>query len=396
MKILHTSDWHIGQIFNFHYDRQEEHQFFFNNLKEIIFDEKPDLLLISGDVYDKSTPSSSSMRFFSDNLFEIVDENPNMAVIITAGNHDSGMRIETDQEVWKRHNTYFVGSVEREDDEYVFDKHIIEIKDKCLVAAVPYLQSYYNDFYNLILDEIEKRNSSNLPVVLMGHTTIGNSIFDSHEQTSYNGRITVGGIDSINLADVSDKYDYFALGHIHTPQTLGNGKARYCGSPVQINFKENFTHSVTIVELDKHGENPEIREIVVPQLRKFHTLPPKPMPIEEALAYIKENLPNDSGYFQANFLSDGFIPADTESRIRKIIEKNPDLLYCEFKYTTQQNDDTQNLEKKDFGLSEFKEQDPLDIARRYYSEFFNGQLDDTLVGLLHDVIEEVRNENAEH
>lgn len=394
MKILHTSDWHIGQTFNFHYDRQEEHQFFIDYLKTVIAVEQPDVFLLSGDVYDKGTPSSASMRFFFDNLFDIVEANPEMVTVITAGNHDSGMRIETDQEVWKRHNTHFVGSVERVDDNYLFDKHIIEVAGKGYIAAVPYLQSYYNDFYNRILFEIEKRNVDAMPVVLMGHTTLGNSIFDSHEHTTVNGRLSVGGIDSIGLDEIVEKYDYFALGHIHTPQTLSNGKARYCGSPVQMNFKENFQHSVSVVEVERCGEMPVVREIPVPQLMKFFTLPPKPQPLDETLAYLSENLPTGRGYVQANILADGFVPADTEVRIRKILESNANLLYCDFKVTdSRERQDAFSM--PDFGLAEFKSQEPVEIARQYYAETQNASLDETLVDLLKTVVDEVRNESKD-
>ena len=158
MKIIHTSDWHIGQLFNFHYDRQLEHQFFFDQLKKIIKEEKPDALIVSGDIYDKSTPANSSMRFFFDNLLKIVEVDKDMTIVITAGNHDSSSRLETDQGVWKLHNCHFVGSIERDNDQYLFDKHIIKVGDKGFIVAVPYLQNYYNDLYNLILKDVEKRN----------------------------------------------------------------------------------------------------------------------------------------------------------------------------------------------------------------------------------------------
>ncbi|MDY6346920.1 MAG: exonuclease subunit SbcD [Bacteroidales bacterium] len=391
MKILHTSDWHIGQIFNFHYDRQEEHQFFIDELKKIVSSEQPDVFLLCGDVYDKGTPSSASMRFFSDNLFEIVEANPGTVFVITAGNHDSGVRIEVDQEVWKRHNTYFVGSVERDGDNYLFDKHIIEVKDKGFIAAVPYLQSYYNDFYNLVLAEIEGRNTAALPVVLMGHTTIGNSIFDSHEHTTINGRISVGGIDSVGLGEIDDKYDYFALGHIHTPQTLSNGKARYCGSPVQMNFKESYRHSVSIVEMASRGAKPMIREVPLTASKNFYTIPYKPKPLDEALTVLGDNLPEEAGYVQLNILTDGFVPADTENRIRNILKKNDKLLYCDFKTTRVSEKDAATEFVPDFGLSEFKSQEPVDIARQYYAETQNASLDESLVELLKSVVDEVRN-----
>lgn len=392
MKIIHTSDWHIGQVFNFHYDRQEEHQFFFDQLKKIIEEESPDALLVSGDVFDKSTPGNTSMRFFYDNILELVKAAPDTTFVITSGNHDSSSRLETDNGVWKLHNAHLVGAVEREDDTYLFDKHIIELKDKGFIVAVPYLQGYNSDFYNLILDEVEKRNSDNLPVILMAHTTIGDSDFGSHETSNFNGLLSVGGINCLKLSAINDKYDYLALGHIHTPQTLANGKARYCGSPVQINFKESFQHSVSLVSVGEHGEKPVIKELPLKPLKRFYTIPANPKPLDEALKTLQLNLPEEPGYVQLNILADGPLLADTENRIRNVLESNKDLLYCEFKVTRPDNNTDDVRTMPDLSLSSFKEKDPVSIATNYFETVYKHEMDESLVKLLQSVVQEVRNE----
>ena len=394
MKVLHTSDWHIGQILNFHYDRQEEHQCFLDQLCRIVEQEHPDVLIVSGDIYDKSTPGNSSMRFLSDNLLRICDLAPEMPIVLTAGNHDSSSRIESMSGVWRRVNTHFIGAAERVGEEYQLDKHIIEILGKGWIAAVPYIPDYQNDLYNIILKEIHDRNTQNLPVVMMGHTTIGNAIFTAHETTTFSGRDIVGGINSMNINEIDDDYDYFALGHIHTPQTLSNGKARYCGSPVQLNFKEQFPHSVTMVTVENHGDMPQIDTVELEPLRRFYVIPEKPAPLEEALSYLDANLPDRQGYVQLNILSAERLPSDTENRIRDILSKGEGLLYCDYKCTRPAVDGKSVVEKPDFNLSEFREKDPFEIAERYYQETLQTEMDDTLKELLHNVIQEVREENA--
>ena len=394
MKVLHTSDWHIGQILNFHYDRQEEHQCFLDQLCRIVEQEHPDVLIVSGDIYDKNTPGNSSMRFLSDNLLRICDLAPEMPIVLTAGNHDSSSRIESMSGVWRRVNTHFIGAAERVGEEYQLDKHIIEILGKGWIAAVPYIPDYQNDLYNIILKEIHDRNTQNLPVVMMGHTTIGNAIFTAHETTTFSGRDIVGGINSMNINEIDDDYDYFALGHIHTPQTLSNGKARYCGSPVQLNFKEQFPHSVTMVTVENHGDMPQIDTVELEPLRRFYVIPEKPAPLEEALSYLDANLPDRQGYVQLNILSAERLPSDTENRIRDILSKGEGLLYCDYKCTRPAVDGKSVVEKPDFNLSEFREKDPFEIAERYYQETLQTEMDDTLKELLHNVIQEVREENA--
>lgn len=394
MKLLHTSDWHIGQILNFHYDRQEEHQCFLDQLCRIVEQERPDVLIMSGDIYDKNTPGNSSMRFLSDNLLRICDLAPDMPIVLTAGNHDSSSRIESMSGVWRRVNTHFIGAVERVGEEYQLDKHIIEIPGKGWIAAVPYIPDYQNDLYNIILKEIHDRNTQNLPVILMGHTTIGNAIFTAHETTTFSGRDIVGGINSMNINEIDNDYDYFALGHIHTPQTLSNGKARYCGSPVQLNFKEQFPHSVTMVTVESHGDMPQIDTIELEPLRRFYVIPEKPAPLEEALSYLDAHLPEKQGYVQLNILSAERLPSDTENRIRDILSKGEGLLYCDYKCTRPAADGKSVVEKPEFNLSEFREKDPFEIAERYYQETLQTEMDDTLKELLHSVIQEVREENA--
>ncbi len=394
MKLLHTSDWHIGQILNFHYDRQEEHQCFLDQLCRIVEQERPDVLIVSGDIYDKNTPGNSSMRFLSDNLLRICDLAPDMPIVLTAGNHDSSSRIESMSGVWRRVNTHFIGAAERVGEEYQLDKHIIEIPGKGWIAAVPYIPDYQNDLYNIILKEIHDRNTQNLPVILMGHTTIGNAIFTAHETTTFSGRDIVGGINSMNINEIDNDYDYFALGHIHTPQTLSNGKARYCGSPVQLNFKEQFPHSVTMVTVESHGDMLQIDTIELEPLRRFYVIPEKPAPLEEALSYLDAHLPEKQGYVQLNILSAERLPSDTENRIRDILSKGEGLLYCDYKCTRPAADGKSVVEKPEFNLSEFREKDPFEIAERYYQETLQTEMDDTLKELLHSVIQEVREENA--
>lgn len=394
MKLLHTSDWHIGQILNFHYDRQEEHQCFLDQLCRIVEQERPDVLIVSGDIYDKNTPGNSSMRLLSDNLLRICDLAPDMPIVLTAGNHDSSSRIESMSGVWRRVNTHFIGAAERVGEEYQLDKHIIEIPGKGWIAAVPYIPDYQNDLYNIILKEIHDRNTQNLPVILMGHTTIGNAIFTAHETTTFSGRDIVGGINSMNINEIDNDYDYFALGHIHTPQTLSNGKARYCGSPVQLNFKEQFPHSVTMVTVENHGDMPQIDTIELEPLRRFYVIPEKPAPLEEALSYLDAHLPEKQGYVQLNILSAERLPSDTENRIRDILSKGEGLLYCDYKCTRPAADGKSVVEKPEFNLSEFREKDPFEIAERYYQETLQTEMDDTLKELLHSVIQEVREENA--
>ena len=126
MKIIHTSDWHLGQIFN-EYDRTPEHAAFFERLTSIIAKEKPDALIVSGDIYHNSTPSSSTQKLYTDAILEMKKACKEMTVIITAGNHDSPSRLEIDRNLWDYMGVKVIGSVSRREGMPDLEKHIIAI-----------------------------------------------------------------------------------------------------------------------------------------------------------------------------------------------------------------------------------------------------------------------------
>ena len=133
MKILHTSDWHLGHTI-YNYDRTEEQTDMLNQIVEIVNNEKPDLFLLCGDVYHTAQPSASVQTMFVNALMNIHNANPEMTIVITAGNHDSGSRHEIFSAALETMKIYTIGNLTKEN----FDKHIIEIPNKGYVIAIPY------------------------------------------------------------------------------------------------------------------------------------------------------------------------------------------------------------------------------------------------------------------
>ena len=130
IRILHTADWHIGQLFH-EYDRTYEHQQFLYWLLETLKEEQIDALLISGDVFDSSNPSAASIRMFYSFLNQSVKQNPDLQIIVTAGNHDSASRLESPKPLLESSNIHIVGVVEKNDDGRVdYAKICIPLKDK--------------------------------------------------------------------------------------------------------------------------------------------------------------------------------------------------------------------------------------------------------------------------
>ena len=114
MKILHTADWHIGQLF-YEYDRTHEHQQFLNWLVETLINEQVELLLISGDIFDLSNPSAASIKMFYSFLNQAVKGNPYLQIIVTAGNHDSAARLESPKPLLESSNIHIIGVIEKDE-----------------------------------------------------------------------------------------------------------------------------------------------------------------------------------------------------------------------------------------------------------------------------------------
>lgn len=404
MKIIHTSDWHLGQNF-YKYDRQEEHRHFFRQLETICKEENADALVVSGDIYHSSNPSSSVKKLFTEAVLSIHRAAPDMKIIITAGNHDSGSLLEAESALWQLANVFVIGGIYRKTqinlpDSVDLDRHIININDKGYVIAVPhsYSQNFpdltgdtaLQDRQGLFFQALQKRClelSSEKPVVMTAHLTVTGC--DRRDKISDNGiPDSIGGIDSADLKSFGVDYDYLALGHIHKPQNIGR-KARYCGSPLPLNFSETWEHSVSIVNLERHGELPEIYTRKLDVSLPVVTIPETPLPFEEVLEIIR-NLPdNIEAYLRVNVLSDDYLTPDCEIMINEALQDKKYRYCLIFRNRTERTDETSITQ--DIDIEKVKSLSPTEIAKLYFMEKEGRELDDNLVGLLDEIVKEIEN-----
>lgn len=294
-KILHTADLHIGQILYQNYDRCDEHLHFFKQLTQWCQEEKPDALLVSGDVFDIQQPSTATKKLFNEQFVQLQKALPEMHIVISAGNHDSASRIHADRAVWTFSNTHLVGlapSLTLEGDGWQ-DDYIIELP-KGFIIAMPYMQGERSEQLQSILDRVAECNTEGKPVVMMGHLAVTGSDTTGHD-------FEIGSIKTQEVANLGTGYDYLALGHIHKPQTLGHPEdsmnfeavtypapvVRYSGSALHVSCDEAYPHTVSVVEIDKHGGQVVLRQLRIDELRHFHTLPEAP---DQAYASEKEAL----------------------------------------------------------------------------------------------------------
>lgn len=384
MKILHTSDWHLGHTL-YNYDRTEEQMAMLLQMVDIVREEKPDVFLLCGDVYHTPQPSASVQTMFTNALVEIHDANPDMTIVITAGNHDSGTKHDIFRTPWKALKVYTIGSVDANNKEDL----IIEIPGQGYVIAVPYVneRNMPDGFFQDLLDIVAERNKANLPVLMTAHTTVSGCDFTGHENAS---EYVVGGIDSHSLEDMGTGYDYLALGHIHHAQFVrgGNHRVRYSGTPIPVSFDENYQHSVSIVELNKHGEEPVVKEIEIQTHRPFVTLPKDGVATWEDAKDLLEGFPNDiEAYIRLNVEVDNFLPVEANAEALLLTEGKK----CRFCVINTHRLKKDRREAKVMSVQEFKTEKPIDIAERY-AEDIGVEFDDDMKELFRETLALLKDE----
>lgn len=258
MKLAHLSDLHLGKRVN-EFSMIEDQEYILTRIINAIDDEKPQVVMIAGDIYDKSVPSAEAVELFDDFLVRLSKRD--LKVLVISGNHDSPERIAFGSRLMSLSGVYMspvydgkVEPVSLEDEFGTVDFFLLPfIKPIHVKRFFPdtEIESYTDAIKKAVevMDvDPEKRN-----VIITHQFVTGASLCESEERS-------VGGSDSID-GSVFDKFDYVALGHLHGPQKMGRETIRYCGTPLKYSFSEaNHVKSISMVELFEKG-NIEIREI---------------------------------------------------------------------------------------------------------------------------------------
>ncbi len=268
MKIIHTSDLHLGKQIN-EFSMLDDQRYILEQIVQICEREQADVLLLAGDIYDRPIPSAESVMVFDAFLSELSARN--VSVCAVSGNHDSAERIAFGSNLMKASGVYFSG---------VYDSHTqkVLLNDE-FGEVVIYLLPFVRPSVvrrGLGIEEIESyEDAVREAVVHMDVDQSKRNILVAHQFVTGAGRcdseeIVVGGLDNVD-ALVFNPFDYTALGHIHSPQNITD-TVRYCGTPLKYSVSEaDQEKSVTVIEMGKK-ENLEIRTVpLVPKhdLRKI-------------------------------------------------------------------------------------------------------------------------------
>lgn len=287
MRIIHTSDWHLGQYF-FTKTRAQEHQQFLDWLLAQIREQQVDAVIVAGDIFDTGSPSYARELY---NRFVVAIRDTQCQLIILGGNHDSVATLNESKSLLACLNTTVIANVHTETPQAPIILYQKNHTPGALLCAIPYLRprdminsksgqsgadkqgalkeaiaDYYQRQYQAALD-LRKQLNVNIPIIATGHlTTIGASVSDSVRE------IYIGTLEAFN-ATLFPPFDYIALGHIHRPQRVNkSGHIRYSGSPIPLSFDESAQQkSVCLIDFEQ-DKLAEMTLLPIPEFQLLRTL----------------------------------------------------------------------------------------------------------------------------
>jgi exonuclease SbcD len=291
MKILHTSDWHIGRAL-YGRKRYEEFEAFLKWLADLIEEKSIDVLLVAGDVFDNSTPSNRAQELYYQFLCRVAASS-NRHVVVTAGNHDSPSFLNAPRELLKFLNIHVVGYASSSPADELIVIAGPDNEPRLIVCAIPYLRDRdiriaeagesvedkerkiiegIRSHYRMVYEAAEQKRSllkKPMPIVAMGHLfTAGGKTVDGDGVRE----LYIGSLLKVETDVFPECIDYLALGHLHVPQRVGGSDfIRYAGSPLPIGFGEaRQEKSMVLVEFS--GDAPNVTTVPVPRFQELRTL----------------------------------------------------------------------------------------------------------------------------
>ena len=305
MRVLHTSDWHLGKTLYAKKDRQEEHLAFFKWLLNTIKTKKVDLLLVAGDIFDTASPSSTSQKMYYDFLIKVKSvgcEN----VIVVGGNHDSPSFLNAPKDILSALNVSVIGNASEnlEDELVVVNNKAGE--PKLIVCGVPFLRerdiSRYTDgesysdrsrrvnesiknHYTQIAELAEKKRKeigADIPIIATGHLSVagGKRNDDDGVRETY-----IGNVEAVGYDIFPETFDYVALGHYHIPSAITEN-IRYCGSPIAMGFGE-VGQKKRVYLLD-YSQKRKLETIYIPVFQEMESIEGDKTYIGERLTALKK------------------------------------------------------------------------------------------------------------
>ena len=286
MKFFHISDLHIGlKLMN--RDLREDQEHILKQIVEYAGREQPDAVLIAGDIYDKAVPSAEAVEVFDHFIAGLTAALPRAVVMTISGNHDSAPRVNCYRSVLARQNLYMVGMPPQTEADHIEKVTLQDAYGNVNFYLLPFVKpsmvktivgtddngnnfSYNETVHRLIEREGIDAEERNVLVSHQFYLPVGKRPEDVERMDSEIR--SVGNIDEVS-ADILERFDYAALGHIHKPMKAGGENYRYCGTPLACSVSEaGQQKGILMVELQEKGREPGITVLPLHPLRQVRVL----------------------------------------------------------------------------------------------------------------------------
>lgn len=266
MRVLHTSDWHIGQRL-YNRERDDEFSLFFDWLIQKIQELQVDVLIVAGDIFDIAYPSNRALQLYYQTLTRLINTTCRY-VIVTGGNHDSVSTLNAPKEILEALNIYVTGGMPDSPTDEVIELQNTENTTELVICAVPFLRDRdirqstpgetYEDriaatgkgiinHYDEVAKSINECKQKGIPVIATGHLYLANSRLSGSERD-----IHIGNLSGVQASQFPAVFDYVALGHIHHFQTIENNRIYYSGSPLPLSFAERRdTKKLLLIDINE-------------------------------------------------------------------------------------------------------------------------------------------------
>jgi len=348
LTVFHTADWHLGQSFC-GFDRDFEHSRFLDWLLEEMQSQNPNALIVAGDVFDTINPSAVAQKRLYNFLANAHATLPNLQIVLTAGNHDAGARLEAPAGLLDSLNISVIGTV-RQDDAGNIDpeKFLVPLKDdagqvQAIAMAVPFLRPsdvpLVNNAADPYLDgvrelyrrtmvaahELRAKRNPNAALIALGHC----HLHGGTESRDSERCLVIGGAEAIGSDTFDPRIAYVALGHLHKSQQFDGGRIRYSGSPIPLSFAEaDYRHQIMKLTFE-NSELTFATEIIIPRAAMMLRIPAKgaakidDVLIELAAVKVQDGLPLEQHPFvEVQVIEDGPDPL-RRRRIEQALEGKP-------------------------------------------------------------------------
>jgi exonuclease SbcD len=383
LKIFHIADLHIGKQLNY-YNLKENQKAILNQVAEKMEEYRPDVLLIAGDVFDKSMPSGEAYTLFDDFLNRVSDIRPAIPVCIIAGNHDSPERLNYASAFMEKHHIYIsVMPPERESDylkRVILSDEFGPVNIYLLPFTKPgYVRTLFSELdipdYETAVREILGREDFDLTErnILVSHQFYQGKGWETATCDSEQVLLSVGGLDRIDVSVLKD-FDYVALGHLHGPQKIKEDHIRYSGSPLKYSVSEEHHHkSITMVTMGAKGEPFRIESIPLTAMQEVRS---ERGTLNEILARATEENCHD---FISVTLTDEHEPYRMKERLREVYDFILDIRV----------DNARTRQRMKTTIEHYENLSPSEAFRVFYEEITRTVLTESEEHLMAGIMKEL-------